>query len=104
MKPLTLKQIENLRLLLQPWDGDTVTREQIDALCDAAAASLWVPVADLPADMHGEVLAAGGSGWVGSTSARQIRHLWATREQGEECYYTHWMPLPLPPLPEQGEK
>lgn len=61
----------------------------------------WIPVADgqLPRDTNGgEVLAWTITGHGMATAPSRIRSLHAeARTNGEDCFYTHWMPMPKGP-------
>lgn len=68
----------------------------------------WIAVGDrLPEENAGDVLYATKNG-VSTTDAGHIRNIYQdARRNGEQCVFTHWRPLPQPPMlaaaPKTGE-
>ncbi len=59
---------------------------------------VWHPVGLLQPQHNGRVLVAvRGTDTVDIAFAGTVRNLWETREKGEDCAYSHWMPLPTAP-------
>lgn len=104
-----------LRLLAEVADamdlslGDTVSvakmrplvLARLESTPSATPCSGWIllserrPKWDAAAD---DVLAYTLTGHVVAAHPNRVNMLWETRHHGEECFYTHWMPLPKGPL------
>jgi len=57
----------------------------------------WIPIGVSWNGMLGHVLALSRDGRISIEEDGNIRMLWRTRELNEDCYFSHWMPLPPPP-------
>lgn len=66
------------------------------------AVSKWQPIETVPES--GKVLALSGSGEVTIAFGRIVHLLlFAATEDKEPCFYTHWMPLPAPPVKDKHD-
>ena len=63
---------------------------------------MWQPIKTAPATAN-KVLAFSESGNMKIETGHCLRNmLHAAKVDGDHCNYTHWMPLPAPPLPDNS--
>ena len=64
---------------------------------------MWQPIETAPATAN-KVLAFSESGNMKIETGHWLRNmLHAAKVDGDHCNYTHWMPLPAPPLPDNAD-